>query len=122
MRNKVNFKRLAVLHMAIMIYSLSSVCSKLASAEPFFSLRFCALYAAVILLLGLYACVWQQILRVLPLTTAFANKAVTTIWGLVWGRLIFQESITSGKIAGIVLIVIGVVMFAQEGGKEIESS
>lgn len=121
MRDKMNFGRLAALHMAIIVYSLSSVCSKLASAEPFFSFRFYMLYGAVIILLGLYACMWQQILRVLSLSTAFANKAVTTIWGLIWGKLIFQESITFGKIAGAALTVIGVIIFAQEG-KENESS
>ena len=48
----------------------------------------------------------------MPLTLAFANKAVTTVWGLVWGLLFFQERVTVGKLAGIALIVAGVVVFS----------
>ena len=48
----------------------------------------------------------------MPLTLAFANKAVTTVWGLVWGLLFFQEQVTVGKLAGIALIVAGVVVFS----------
>ena len=48
----------------------------------------------------------------MPLTLAFANKAVTTVWGLVWGLLFFKESVTWGKLAGIALIVTGVVVFS----------
>ena len=55
---------------------------------------------------------WQQIIRVLPLTTAFANKAVTTAWGLLWGLLFFHEQITIGKIVGVALVISGVILFS----------
>ena len=55
---------------------------------------------------------WQQIIRILPLTTAFANKAVTTAWGLLWGLLFFHEQITIGKIVGVALVIGGVVLFS----------
>ena len=67
-------------------------------------------------LLGLYALGWQQVIKRLPLTTAFANKAVTVVWGLVWGALLFAEPITPGKLAGCGLIVAGVVLYAREEG------
>ena len=69
-------------------------------------------YGTVILLLAFYAVAWQQVIRVLPLTTAFANKAVTTAWGLVWGLLFFQEQITFGKLLGVTLVIAGVVLFS----------
>lgn len=96
----------------LMVYSLSGVFSKLAAAEPFLSVRFCLFYGAVILLLGFYAIAWQQIIRAIPLTTAFANKAVTTAWGLVWGLLFFHEQITVGKLLGVALVIAGVVLFS----------
>ena len=55
---------------------------------------------------------WQQIIRVLPLTTAFANTAVTTAWGLLWGLLFFHEQITIGKIVGVALVISGVILFS----------
>ena len=75
----------------------------------------------VIVLLGIYAIGWQQVIKQLPLTTAFANKAVTVVWGIVWGMLFFSEQLTVGKLVGAVLVVFGVVLFAiadREGKNE----
>ena len=63
-------------------------------------------------MLAFYAVGWQQIIKRLPLTTAFANKAVTVVWGMVWGLLFFHESITIGKVIGAVLVIIGVVVYS----------
>lgn len=96
-----------------MIYSMSGICSKMASKTEFLSFEFCFYYAIIIGLLGFYAIGWQQIIKRLPLTTAFANKAVTVVWGIVWGAIFFQEAITVGKIVGAALVIIGVVIFAK---------
>lgn len=109
---KSRIKLLFCLHLLLMLYSTSTICSKLAAEEPFLSFRFCLCYAGVIALLGLYAIGWQQIIKRLPLTMAFANKAVTVVWGLLWGVLFFQERMTVGKIAGAVLVIAGVVIYA----------
>lgn len=105
-------KKYIVLHLTLMIYSMSGVCSKMAAGESFLSFRFCLFYGGVIALLGFYAIAWQQIIRVLPLTTAFTNKAVTTAWGLLWGLLFFHEQITIGKIVGVALVISGVILFS----------
>lgn len=105
-------KTIFLLHLLLMVYSMSGICSKLAAGEQFLSLRFCFYYAIIILLLGFYAIGWQQIIKRLPLTTAFANKAVTVIWGIIWGALFFREEITVGKLIGAVLVVSGVALFA----------
>lgn len=116
--SKKNVKILVLLNLMLMIYSMSGICSKLASAETFLSLKFCVYYGMVILLLGFYAIGWQQIIKRLPLTTAFANKAITVVWGLVWGCLFFREKITVGKIVGVLCVLVGVVMFAKADGVE----
>lgn len=103
---------LIALHLLLICYSLSGILSKLAAAQPFLSPKFCLCYGGIIAILGVYALAWQQIIKRLPLTTAFANKAVTVVWGLVWGLLIFRESITPGKLAGAALVVAGVVLFS----------
>jgi drug/metabolite transporter (DMT)-like permease len=114
---KINVKTLFLLHIMLMFYSMSGICSKMASREPFLSVRFCGYYAAIILLLGFYAIGWQQIIKRMPLTMAFANKAVTVIWGLIWGRVFFGEPFTVGKIVGAVFVIVGVVMFSVADGE-----
>jgi len=106
-------KTMLMLHLMLMIYSSGGICSKLAGGEPFLSLKFCFYYGIIIALLGLYAIGWQQIIKRMPLTTAFANKAVTVVWGLVWGVVYFQEAVTVGKLIGAALVILGVVIFAK---------
>lgn len=108
------------LHLLLLVYSLSSVLSKLAAAAPFLSLRFCLCYGGMILILAVYAVGWQQILKRLPLTVAFANKAVTLVWSMVFGALLFREHIGFNQLLGCALAVAGVVLFvrADEEGKQ----
>ena len=110
---KAKVKVLILLHLMLMIYSMSGICSKMAAKQAFLSPMFCFYYALIILLLGFYAVGWQQIIKRLPLTTAFANKAVTVVWGIVWGTIFFKERITIGKVIGAALVIAGVVIFAK---------
>ncbi len=104
-----------LLHIILIIYSFSGICSKKAALESFLSFDFLLYYLLVFLILVIYALGWQQIIKVLPLSTAFANKAITVVWGLIWGKLLFNESITAGKLIGIGFIVAGIVLFSYSG-------
>ena len=109
---KERVKTVFALHMLLMIYSMGGICSKMAAGVPFLSIQFCFYYGMILFLLAFYAIGWQQIIKRLPLTTAFANKAVTVVWGIVWGFLFFHESITIGKILGALFVIIGVVLYS----------
>lgn len=98
------------LHMLLLVYSLGGICSKLAGQSEFLSAKFVVFYGLVLLDLFIYALVWQQLLKKLPLVTAYANKAVTVIWGMLWGMLIFGEKITLWNVAGALLIIIGIYL------------
>jgi drug/metabolite transporter (DMT)-like permease len=111
-----------VLHVMLAIYSLSSVFSKLAAGYGFMSLGFILCYGAMIACMGLYALGWQQVIKRMPLTVAYANKAVTLIWGLIWGLLLFHEQITSGKLIGAAIVLAGVVLFSLDEGAESDQS
>lgn len=80
----------------------------MASQYPFLSLPFILFYGVVVFILFAYAIFWQQIIKKMPLVTAYANKAVTVIWGLIWGLLVFHESISFWNILGVVIIIIGI--------------
>jgi hypothetical protein len=73
------------LHASLLLYSIGSVFSKLASQEDFLSLGFIFFYGLFLMVLFVYALLWQQILKRFPLTVAFANKAITILWGIVMG-------------------------------------
>lgn len=106
-------KTLFALHLLIMVYSVSSVVSKFASAYDFLSLQFIGLYLLMLALLGLYALGWQQILRRMPLSSAYANRAVDVIWGIIWGLVFFAEPVTLPKLVGAAFIMAGVILFAR---------
>lgn len=109
---------LVALNVLLMVYSMSGILSKLAAGVDFLSWQFVGLYAGIIAILGIYAIGWQQILSRMALTSAFANKAVTIVWGIIWGFLFFQEQITLGKVIGGALIIAGVVLFATADGND----
>ena len=75
-------KTLIALHLLLLVYSLSGIFSKNAAHEPFLSPMFILLYGGMLAILFIYAIGWQQILKRLSLSMAFANKAVTVIWGM----------------------------------------
>lgn len=110
--SKTETKALIGLHVLLMVYSLSSICGKLASGYSFFSPGFIVCYGGMIGLLGVYALGWQQVIKRLPLTFAYANRAVTVVWGIVWGALFFSEPITAGKLVGALIVLAGVVLYA----------
>ena len=89
---KIN--KYVLLHLLLVLFSFCAVFSKLAAQNEFLSLKFIILYGKAILILGIYAILWQQILKKFDLTTAFFNKAVVVIWGMLWGAIFFQEKIT----------------------------
>ena len=107
-----NAKTLLFLQLLLMLYSLSGVLSKLASGAPFMSWQFMCCYGGIIALLGIYAIGWQQVIKRMPLTSAYANRAVTVIWGIIWGVVFFQESVTLPKVFGAILVLSGVALFA----------
>lgn len=109
-KSKIN--ALLVLHILLAVYSLSGVLSKLASGLSFSDLGFYLCYCGIIALLGVYAIGWQQIIKLLPLTAAYANKAVTVVWGIIWGVLFFSEEINLFKVLGAVVVLVGVALYA----------
>lgn len=118
--NKPNSRAvvLIALHVLLLVYSLCGFFSKNASRQPFMSFEFCAFYAGMLAILVVYAIGWQQILKRLPLTVAFANKAITVVWGIIWGAVFFQEAITPPMIVGAIIVMAGIVLFSIADGEE----
>ena len=110
------------LQLLLLCYALSTVMQKLAAQQEFMSLRFLLCAAGMFLFLGVYALGWQQVLKRLPLTVAYAtSKAVVFLWMLVFGALLFHERVSARQLLGCALLMAGVVLFAlaeKEDGNE----
>lgn len=110
-------KTLLALHVLLAVYSVNSVLSKYAAEAEFMSWQFVLLYGGVLAVLGVYAIGWQQVIKRMPLTTAYANKAATVVWGIVFGMVFFGERVTPLMLLGALVIVAGIVLFAVEDGR-----
>ena len=102
-----------LLHVILGVYAGSSVCSKLAARQPFLSAAFILLYGLMLAALVVYAVGWQQVIKHLPLTTAYANKAVTVVWGILLGLAVFGEAVTLRQVIGAAIIICGIVLFVR---------
>ena len=63
-----------------------------------------------VLFLGVYALLWQQVLKRFSLITAIANKGCVLIINLFWAWLLFNEMISLNNIIGSIIIMIGIVL------------
>lgn len=115
---KSGYKYIIILHILLGVYSLTGVASKFAAGEEFMSFKFILFYGLSLLGLFIYAFVWQQIIKHMPLITAYANKGVTVIWGILWGYFIFSEEITIRKILGAFIIIAGIVLIVTADKEE----
>ena len=109
-----NTKTILALNVLLMFFSLGGIFSKLASKQPFLSLKFILCYGALRFIMFVYAIGWQQVIKRLPLTMAYANRAVTIVWGIIWGLLFFNEKLNVGKIIGAVIVIAGVLLYVTE--------
>lgn len=119
-RNKLSTYLL--LHLAVFVLSISTICAKFAASQEFMSFGFIALYAGVVGALGVYAIVWQQVLKKIPLTNAFVNKSATLVWSLIWGVSFFGEKVSISMIIGILIVFTGVFLVVSGAEKKEEKT
>ena len=106
----VPVKDLGLLHASLFLYAVVGIFAKgaglrLAAGETFAALVFAALE---VLALGANAVLWQQSLKRMPLSFAYSNKGVVTLWSCLFGLMLFGERLTWGKAAGIAVVLLGV--------------
>lgn len=107
-----------ILNLILLFYSLSGLCSKTASGKLFLSFDFILFYGMTLFILAVYAVLWQQIIKKIPLNVACANKAITLVWGMIWGTVIFKEQVSLSNIIGALIVLAGVLLMVIGGEKE----
>ncbi len=105
---------LIFLQAIVVIYTLSGVAAKFASGYEFMSFGFVLCYGIEILILGVYAILWQQIIKGIDLSVAYANRSVALLWSMVWAVLFFNETVSWKNILGVLLVIAGTIIVNKE--------
>lgn len=109
--NKTNLiKNILILQAIIGIYTLSTVTAKFASGNEFLSIGFIIFYGIEIFILGVYAILWQQIIKRFEISIAYANRAMALLWSILWAIVFFHETITIKNVIGVIIVIIGTII------------
>ena len=95
------------------VYASVSLATKFTSLQEFLSLKYFLGLAIVVAMLGIYAVIWQQVLKRIELTTAYMFKGTSLVFVLLFSALLFNETITLWNVVGAAFIVGGIVWFAR---------
>lgn len=109
-KKKLSIVSMLLMQGVVIIYTMASVCSKLAGGNEFLSPRFILFYGLEICVLGVYALLWQQIIKRVDLSVAYVNRSLAILWSMIWATLFFGEVITVQNIIGVVLVLIGTII------------
>jgi len=117
-KKKLKFKYYIQLHSAILIYTFSSVFSKRTAdslnENGLYSISTLVFFVLLFVSLGVYAIVWQQIIKEIDLTVAYVNKGVTIIWALFWSVIFFKETLSINAVIGACVVIAGIMVVNYE--------
>ena len=109
-RAKTTIKSILLLQLVVMIYTLSTVAAKFASGFAFFSPGFIGCYGLEIVILGVYALLWQQIIKRFDLSVAYANRSIALLWSMLWAVVFFHETVTIQNAIGAAVVIVGTIV------------
>ena len=94
----ISFLKYLALISTFFIYTSSGVFSKLASQRDFLTLEYIAFLGCTVGVLGVYAILWQQIIKRMDISLAYMFKGTGVIFGLALAHFVFGETITTTNI------------------------
>lgn len=115
----IGLKQIILLQLAIIIYTISGVMAKMASGADSFG-KLILFFSLDFLFLGIYAICWQQMIKIFPLSVAYANRAIALLWSAIWAKLIFGEMVSVRQMIAIGVVMIGMTIINTE--KEAEEN
>ena len=102
------------LHLAVILFSFTSVFSKSASIQlKSGGLKNPLLYVFAFLMFFdcfVYAICWQKIIKRFDLNIGYANRSVYLLWSQIWAVFLFGEHLTMRNVLGIAIVLTGVVI------------
>lgn len=110
MNQSISIKNILILQAVVVVYTLSSVVAKFATGKELFSFSFFLFYGLEIAILGVYAILWQQMIKHFELSVAYANRAMAIVWSAVWAIVLFHDVLSLKQMIGIGFVVLGTVI------------
>lgn len=95
-----------------MLYACVSLFTKYASQQEFMSWNYMLGLIGAVGVMGLYAILWQQVLKRIELSLAYMFKGTSLIFVMLLAYLLFSEQITWNNVVGAIIIISGIVLFA----------
>jgi drug/metabolite transporter (DMT)-like permease len=102
------------LSLSIAVYSSADFFSKLASGYDFLSLPYVCCLVGVVIVLGIYAVLWQMALKRVPLNQAYLFRSLGLVFGLAIAYLAFHESISWQNLLGAAIVLCGLLILLSE--------
>lgn len=96
-----------------LIYACTSIFTKMASRQEILSWPYLLWIAGAVGVMGVYALLWQQVIRRMPISTAYMFKGTSLIFVLLFSALLFGEGITTNNLIGSTIIIAGIVLYAK---------
>lgn len=95
------------------VYACTAVFTKMASRYGFLSWNYIVWVLGAVLVMGIYALLWQQVIKRLPLSTAYMFKGTSLVFVLLLSVLLFGEHVSFSNILGSIIIISGIAIFAK---------
>lgn len=95
-----------------LLYACVSIFTKLASQQEFLSWGYVLAFVGAVTVMGVYAMLWQQILKRIELSLAYMFKGTSIVFVMILAYWLFGEQITWNNILGAIIIILGIVLYA----------
>lgn len=95
------------------VYACTGIFTKMASRHEMLSWPYLLWLAGALGVMGVYALLWQQVLKRIDLSTAYMFKGTSLIFGLLIAWSILGEQITLNNMIGAAIIIVGIALFAK---------
>lgn len=106
-------KDFALVIVVNIVYACTSIFTKMASRQEVLSLSYFLWLSGAVGVMGIYAILWQQVLKRIELSTAYMFKGTSLIFGLFIAWSVLEEQITWNNMIGAAIIIVGIAMFAK---------
>ncbi len=108
--NKIKWKNVLQLQAVVVIYTVSSVMAKTASMHKDNKMLFLIFFGLEFVMLGVYAILWQQMIKRFELSVAYANRAMAILWSMIWAVIFFHDQITVRNLLGVAIVIAGIML------------
>ena len=110
----MRLKTIIILLLINLIYAVVSILTKYTSQQEFLSWRYICGLAGAVGVMGIYAILWQLVLKRVELSLAYMFKGTGIVFVMLLAYWLFSEQITWNNIIGAMIIILGIVLYAND--------